>query len=130
MNKQEASIIAKVATGPWSKEFTPELGLAFFLALENYDYADAMTAISALMKQPDRNFAPNPGEIVGQIKSKNSNNPARRYWSAKDQTTEQGQSIEQRQAVIAEQRAKYPDLFTSSGSSKVQQKGFDEGCSD
>lgn len=135
MKERESAVIAKIATGPWSKEYTPELGTAFHLALENYTYDEAFVAVGILLKQADRRFAPNPGEIVGQIQAtKKTLNPARQYWTAKDNAPEENtMTPEQKAAQVAEIRAKFPDLFkeVDRRSSLIKrQRGFDEGCSD
>lgn len=67
MTKEESAIIAKLVTAPWNREYTPELGIAFHAALQDHQYRDALGAAGTLLKQPDRRFAPSPGEIVGQI---------------------------------------------------------------
>ena len=135
MTKKESAVLAKIATGPWDKEFTNEIAIAFHMALEPFTYTEAAEAITVLLRQGDRRFAPNPGEIVGQIKLKNAkNNPARQYYTANDaeppaSTLTQEQKLEQ--VKIA--RATFPDLFKATEKRSrilVQQKGFDEGCSD
>lgn len=131
MNEKKALVVAKVALGPWQREVTTELGIAFSLALEPFDYDEALTAVAKLIQQPDRQFPPNPGEIVGAIKATtNSLNPSRKYFTAKDAEPEQGTPIERRREIVAAARAARPEVFEVRSSSKDEQRGFDEGCSD
>ena len=113
MTKDEAAVIAKIAVGPWSREATPELIIAFGLALENFSYPEAVTAIGVLLNQSDRQFPPNPGEIVGQIQAaKRGSDSTRKYFRAADlETPAVTMSQEEKLHQIAELRQRHPELF-------------------
>lgn len=111
MTREESDVLCKVAIGAWSREYTPELGTSFWLALEHYDYAEAIEAIGILLKQPDRKYPPNPGEIVGQLQARGRNaNPARRYFKPENEPAN-ALSPAERAEQIQHLKNKYPSLF-------------------
>jgi hypothetical protein len=69
MNVEQSAIIAKIATGQWSKEYTTELGTGYYMALENYTYDQAFAALKILLREKNRRFAPTGAEIAEQIES-------------------------------------------------------------
>ncbi len=132
MNEKEALVIAKIASGPWQREITTELGISFSLALAPFAYDEALASVGLLLQKPDRQFPPNPGEIVGQIKARtNSLNPARKFFTAKENAPDIDTPLERRRAICAAARAAKPDLFEDTRKRRAREpRGFDEGCSD
>lgn len=129
MNEKEALVIAKVAMG--NRELTAELGINFCLALEPYSYEQATAALAILLRQ-ERITPPEPKHIIAQIKiDTNSVNPARKFFTAKENAPDIDTPLERRRAICAAARAAKPDLFEDTRKRRaIEPRGFDEGCSD